>query len=192
MHPRFTLAFDRRAGGWRGDVRAFDPRVQQRAATESNSAQMAGVTEDKNRPDGWVLLEPARQGGNFCKRSEAPWKNVSDLDARPFKKNKIVPLRRRNVLRDLQEVEWNWQGHLGEAPDFDPAHAEENSWRELLAKEFKGVALTLHSSRKHKDEIGRSRLINKREPAADGRDESPGWSGLSHRPHINLFAGDMR
>ena len=153
---------------------------------------MAGVTEDKNRTDGWVLLEPAGQGGNFCKRSEAAWENMLNFYALVFEEYKIVALRRRNVLRELQEVEWNWQGHLGEAPDFKPAHAEENSWRELLAKEFECVALALHSSRKHKDEIGGPRLISRREPAADGRDESPDWSGLSHGPHINLFAGDMR
>jgi len=97
---------------------------------------MAGVTEDKNRTDGWVLLEPVGQDGNFCKRPEPARENTLNFCALAFEEDKIVPLRRRNVLRDLQEVEWNWQGHLGEAPDFKPAHAEENSWCDLLAKEF--------------------------------------------------------
>lgn len=86
-----------------------------------------------------------------------------------LEENKIVPLVRRHLLRQLQEIRWSWKVHLGEAPDFETAYTEQNSRRQPLTEKLQSVFLPMHSSGEHKNQVGAPRGIRRRKPGAQAR-----------------------
>ena len=86
-----------------------------------------------------------------------------------LEENKIVPLVRSHLLRQLQEIQRSRKVHLGEKPDFETAYAEHHPRRQTLTEKLQSVFLPMHSSGEHKNQVGAPRGIRRREPGAQAR-----------------------
>src|ERR1700722_12312417 len=87
----------------------------------------------------------------------------------PVKENKIVALRRRQLLRPFQEIQRNRQSHLRETPYLKAPHAKQEPRCKSLAEKFQCVFLAIHSPGKDENKVCAPRDIRRREPCAKVR-----------------------
>ena len=122
------------------------------------------AADHKDRANTRVLAEPSRERIDFCQSAESVWQHVFRSYLWSFKENEVVALRRRHFLRQFQEIQWNWQGHLRETTDFETAHAEQDLRRESLMEKVQRVFFAIDPSGKDENEVGAARGIGGREP----------------------------
>lgn len=111
-----------------------------------------------------MVCQPGCKSTNLRKRAKAVRRNVLDLHALALKVDEIVTLRRREGLREREEVQRNGQCHFGESADFKASDAEQNAVRKAFLKELEGKFLATHPSSKDEDQISGVRGVAQGKP----------------------------
>lgn len=143
------------------------------AAAHSNPAEVRIAADDKYRADIRIHDEPSAKRFNLRDSAESSGGHVFHSHFLALKERKIVALGRRHTLRQLQEIQRNWQRHLRETADFEAPYAEHDSWCASFKKEFQGVFLAMHPTRKNENNVGAAWCICWREPGVQAMQEPP-------------------
>ncbi len=110
---RGTLLLDgAEDGAWDSEQHHFPTGGQERAATDSNSSQVRLIADDEERVNFRIVLKPSGNRCDLRKSAKPPGQNRRYLNFPMLKKDEKVPLWRRHVSRQFQEIERNRQRHF--------------------------------------------------------------------------------
>jgi len=109
--------------------------------------------------DSRIYLEPARQRLDLSQSAESAGEDMLNLDIPPFKKNEEVTVGRREILRQLQEVQRNWQWHFGKTTNLEAGDTEQDTWGKSSVEDLQSIFLSAQASGENKDHVRRAQRI---------------------------------